>query len=118
MRGVLAGAILRASAKSRKYSTSEFFFLVVLSFVMLTQGPKGIETVVAVLRAWEAWVGVSALSVTGMLPKLGPGRALSLAVRSWVFFRPETQSVRWEDRESLRGLLVQVDQNKQAYIEV
>ncbi len=53
-----------------------------------------------------------------MLPKAGPGRAVSLALRSRLFVKPEPVSVRDEDAAKLRQLLVQVDSNKQAYIEV
>jgi ABC-type transporter Mla maintaining outer membrane lipid asymmetry ATPase subunit MlaF len=72
-----------------------------------------------VLQAWQTWAGgATTLSLTGVLPKAGPGRAVSLALRSRLFFKPETVSVRDEDAAKLRQLLVQVDSNKQAYIEV
>ncbi len=72
----------------------------------------------ALAQAWQTWAGLSALSVTGLLPKVGPARAISLALRSRLFFKPETESVRAEDAARLRGLLTQVDLSKQAYIEV
>lgn len=78
----------------------------------------GVDTVGAILQAWQSCIGVSALSVTGFLPKAGPGRALVLALHSWLVFKPETQSVPHEDAASLRQALVEVDKDKQALIEV
>jgi hypothetical protein len=87
-------------------------------FLFQTRSSQGADAVLAVLQAWQTWASVVGLSVTGVLPKAGPGRALSFALRSRLFFKPETMSVRDEDAAKLRQLLIEVDKENQAYIEV
>jgi energy-coupling factor transporter ATP-binding protein EcfA2 len=71
------------------------------------------------LDAWQLWGGgVAALSMTGVLPKAGPGRAVLLALRSRLFYAPRKVSVRHEDAAILKELLQKVDMDDQAYIEV
>jgi energy-coupling factor transporter ATP-binding protein EcfA2 len=109
---------LVATAVRRSYSVGTGFEFASGAPSHSFSGTTGVAALIPMWQPWAGLLGASALSAFGVLPRLGPLRALSVALRSKLFLAPEAESARTEDASRLRALLAQVDKNKQAYIVV